>query len=467
MFHCFMTSARAWCLAVFGPLAMWGALPPGAAAQDNDRAVAPAEAEDNANANAEGLDEETTRLNLQSFDFVWETIRDKHFDPELNGADWPAIREELRPKVAEAESMAETRAAMSEMIERLHQSHFGIIPGSVYEAIDAPDADRRGDGTTGIHVRVVDGMPLVVKVEHDSPAEARGVAPGWVVEEVEGEPVAPALEKVKDAYGESTLHDLYASRSVERRLGGQVGAERTATFRDGDDERVELTFTLARPSGTMARFGNLPPMRVAFESRLLDGGIPYVSWSSFFDPSGLMPKIGEAITALPDAPGLVIDLRGNPGGIGAMAMGIGGWLFEESGLKLGTMTTRDTTLNFVVLPRPTTFPGPLAVIVDGCSASTSEIFAGGLQDLGRARVFGTPTAGAALPSTVAKLPNGDGFQYAFANYVSADGEALEGAGVVPDEATPPTRSALLEGRDPALDAAVAWIKKESAGRDAD
>ena len=461
----FLVSARAWCFAVFGALAVMGSTPSGARAQDEDRADAPAEAEDDAKAG--GLDEEATQLNLESFDFVWETIRDKHFDPELNGADWPAIREELRPKVAEAESMAEAREAISAMIERLHQSHFGIIPSSVYEALDAPDADRRGDGTTGLHVRVVEGKALVVKVEGGSPAEAQGVAPGWIIEAVQGEPVAPAIEKIDEAYGDSTLYDLYASRSVERQLGGPVGAERSATFRDGDDEPSEVTMSLARPTGTVARFGNLPPMRVSFESRTLDGAIPYVSWSSFFDPSALMPKIGAAITDHPDAPGLVIDLRGNPGGIGAMAMGISGWLIEQSGSKLGTMTTRDTALNFVVLPRPTTYPGPVAVIVDGCSASTSEIFAGGLQDLGRARVFGTATAGAALPSTITKLPNGDGFQYAFANYVSADGEALEGSGVVPDEATPPTRSALLQGLDPALDAAVAWIKAESAARSSD
>jgi carboxyl-terminal processing protease len=85
-----------------------------------------------------------------------------------------------------------------------------------------------------------------------------------------------------------------------------------------------------------------------------------------------------------------------------------------------------------------------------------------LQDLGRARIFGTRTAGAALPSIVVKLPNGDGFQYAFANYISADGEALEGAGVEPDQPAPPSRDALLNGGDPALDAALEWIRSQAA-----
>jgi carboxyl-terminal processing protease len=121
------------------------------------------------------------------------------------------------------------------------------------------------------------------------------------------------------------------------------------------------------------------------------------------------------------------------------------------------MFLRASSLQFVVFPRPEPFRGPLGVLVDGCSASTSEIFAGGLQDLGRARIFGTRTAGAALPSLFERLPNGDGFQYAVGNYISAGGQPLEGHGVTPDEAVAPSRAALLAGHDPVLDAAVNWI----------
>jgi carboxyl-terminal processing protease len=98
------------------------------------------------------------------------------------------------------------------------------------------------------------------------------------------------------------------------------------------------------------------------------------------------------------------------------------------------------------------------VLVDGVSASTAEIFAGGLQDLKRARVFGTRSAGAALPSTIKKLPNGDGLQYAQANYISEGGQPLEGRGVVPDVEVKQSRQALLNGHDRVVDAAVDWIR---------
>jgi carboxyl-terminal processing protease len=92
--------------------------------------------------------------------------------------------------------------------------------------------------------------------------------------------------------------------------------------------------------------------------------------------------------------------------------------------------------------------------------STSEIMAAGLQDIGRARIFGVRTAGAALPSTVEQLPNGDRFQYAVANYLSTGGRVLEGQGVLPDQVVTPDRASLLAGADPILDAALHWIHSQ-------
>jgi carboxyl-terminal processing protease len=184
----------------------------------------------------------------------------------------------------------------------------------------------------------------------------------------------------------------------------------------------------------------------------------------FLDLVRVMGSFGSAIEACKSCDGLIIDLRGNPGGIGGMAMGMAGWLVDKPGQRLGTMYMRGATLNFVINPRAETFNGPVAVVVDGSSASTSEIFAGGLKDLGRARIFGEPTAAAALPSLIAKLPNGDGFQYAIANYISEGGQALEGNGVIPDSEVKLTRAALLAGHDSVIDAALDWIRTQKGAK---
>jgi len=133
-------------------------------------------------------------------------------------------------------------------------------------------------------------------------------------------------------------------------------------------------------------------------------------------------------------------------------------------VPVGSMITRTQTMKFTMNPRRVNtanqrvepYGGPVALVVDALSVSTSEIFAGGLQDLSRVRVFGEQTAGQALPAVAGRLPNGDILYHAIANFVGPSGRSMEGAGVIPDEQIVPERSALLDGRDPAVDQAVNW-----------
>jgi carboxyl-terminal processing protease len=140
-----------------------------------------------------------------------------------------------------------------------------------------------------------------------------------------------------------------------------------------------------------------------------------------------------------------------------MAMGIAGFFVSESGRQLGEMKMRDTTLKFAVFPRLETYPGRLAILLDEGSASTAEILAQGMQDLKRARIFGTRSAGAALPSDIIRLPDGDGFQYPTASYTSSGGRVLEGNGVIPDVEVRQTRETIAAGRDLVIEAAAGWI----------
>jgi carboxyl-terminal processing protease len=75
-------------------------------------------------------------LPLETFDAVWTTVRDQHFDATLNGVDWNAVRDELRPRAEAAASQTELRQVLDEMLATLGQSHFSVIPA------DAGDAAR-------------------------------------------------------------------------------------------------------------------------------------------------------------------------------------------------------------------------------------------------------------------------------------------------------------------------------------
>jgi len=408
--------------------------------------------------------EREQNANLESFDHVWTTIHDSHWDPEMGGLDWEAVRDELRPKVEHETDLSAARAVMEEMISRLGMSHFAIIPAEAYELLGGPEGQGMHDGWVGMDVRVIQGRALVTSVADGSPAAEAGVRPGWEVARIGEHEIASSLERVAAEFEETLYLDHVLASVVVGRLRGPVGDEIALALRDGADRTVEVAMTFAEQRGEKVRIGYMPPMHVWIDTARVDGTVGYIAFNMFIDPGRLMPVFNEAMESFMDSDGLVIDLRGNPGGLPAMAMGMAGWLISEKSRRLGTMITRDTELKLIVFPRPRTYSGPVAVLVDGLSGSCSEILAGGLKDLGRARIFGSRTMGAALPSMIEKLPNGDGFQYAFANYVSEGGEVLEGVGVVPHVEVTPSRVALIAGRDPVLDAAVAWIRREEASR---
>jgi carboxyl-terminal processing protease len=175
----------------------------------------------------------------------------------------------------------------------------------------------------------------------------------------------------------------------------------------------------------------------------------------------------RAIDRFRGADAIVIDLRGNPGGLAAMIMGLSGHFLTER-QPLGIMKTRESDLKFAANPRlvnaagerVSPFAGPVAVLVDGMTGSASECFAGGLQALKRVRVFGQTSMGQALPAFFDKLPNGDVLIHATGDFVTADGTRLEGRGVVPDEIVTVDRKELLAGRDPTLTAALAWVDRQ-------
>ena len=404
---------------------------------------------------ADRLTPEQQGLNLESFEHVWTTVRDKHWDPTLGGLDWQAVHDELRPQLERATTMARARAVMEDMLSRLKQTHFGIVPATVYQEMEG---GGNGEGRTGIEVRVVEGRALVVSAEPDSPAAKSGIKPGWEIEGVDGKPLAAGLRQIDRNFRGSTLHDLMLERAVSARLAGDERSRVKVSFRDAQGQHTTIEMERARPRGEEFSFGNLPPMYFWVESRKVRPDVGYIRFNLFFEPETLNKALDDAIKDCAGCRGFVTDLRGNLGGIGGLALGVAGRFLDRPGMKLGDMFLRTTKLKFVVFPQPTMFRGPLAILVDGCSASTSEIFAGGMQDLKRARVFGMRSAGAALPSMFERLPNGDGFQYAIANYISEGGKQLEGAGVIPDEIAGPSRRELLEGRDPALDRALAWIE---------
>lgn len=407
----------------------------------------------------ETLTQEQIDANTKSFDYIWQTVRDNHWDPDMGGLDWDAVRVELRPKVAAAKTMDEARRVMYDMLGRLKLSHFSIIPQEAYRKMAGTDMPEV-DGHTGMDVRVLDGTAVVTNVDEGSPADKAGIRPGWQVLRINDETLADLLPAIIEAFKGSITLELNTFAAITRRLRGPVGKDISLVLKDGNGKEHSLALQLAEPKGKPFQLGFLPPIAVWLEQRRLPGDIGYIAFNSFMDPSRIMPLFNEAMASFQNTRGLVIDLRGNLGGMGIMAMGMMGWFCSEKGHNLGVMRMRGNELKLAIMPRPNVYQAPVAVLIDGVSISCAEFMAQGFKDLGRGRLFGSNSCGMALPSQVKKLPNGDGLQFVFAYYESEKGHVLEGKGVAPDETVVLDTQSLLQGKDPVLAAASAWINEQ-------
>src|SRR5260370_25246820 len=233
------------------------------------------------------------QLNIASFEHVWKTVRGTHWDPKLGGLDWQAVHDELRPAVEKAETMAQARKGVSDMLVRLHQTHFGIIPADAYQEVDDKSASGGAEGRTGIDVRVVSGQALVTSVDEGSPAAKAGVHPGWQILQIAGKDVAGPIEAVGGVYKDSTLRDMMLSRAMTSRLGGDVARKVRVQFLDGAGKKVDLEIAEAPPRGASAKFGMLPMQYVWIESRRLEGDVGYIAFNMFVDPARLVPAVQD------------------------------------------------------------------------------------------------------------------------------------------------------------------------------
>jgi carboxyl-terminal processing protease len=304
---------------------------------------------------------------------------------------------------------------------------------------------------------VIEGRPTITRVRAGSSADKAGLLPGLVVTQIAGRPVAApvassrALRPVEERFA--------IRRAAARRLSGEVGSRVTVATLDDHDRPGKVVLVRDPPRGQALQLGYLPPIYP--EVRAYEVGQVGVVAFNIFILQPMLDDIKRAIARFQadHVRAVVLDLRGNPGGIGAMAIPVAS-LFVTAPVTLGTLKFREFDQTFVAKPElgAVPFSGPLAILTDEGTASAAEMLAAGLQESGRAVVVGDSTLGAVLPSVVQALPGGAVMQYVVADFKTPKGVLLEGRGVQPDKRVVETRAALRTGRDPVLDAALVAVR---------
>ncbi len=392
--------------------------------------------------------------NMHSFETVWQTVNEVHYDPTFGGVDWQAVHIQYKPLMSAAKNEEESFTLINQMLFELDLSHLLAV---------YPDDFKRympvlfAEGDIGADVRLLDGEAVVTMVQPETPAEKADLQPGFVIEGIDGKPVDQIIKA-----GEAFLIPPFNSRNRINNLSGMIlghisgppGTTVTLAFYDNDGKRKESVIKRkSRGRGRVVMDG-MPPHYMEFEARQLENNIGYIRFNHWAEP--VDSEFIAALASFRDTRGLIMDLRGNPGGFLSVVHTITKHLLKNK-TTVSAWKFRNKRVEYSFDPAPGAYHGPLVVLMDVRSTSSSEYFAGSMQSIGRAVIVGERSPGYLLIANWKKLLNGASFMYAFAQPVMPDGKIIEGYGVVPDIEVTLDRDALLKGLDTQLEAAKAHI----------
>lgn len=282
----------------------------------------------------------------------------------------------------------------------------------------------------GATVSKESGQLTVVSPIKGSPAEQAGIKSGDIILEIDGEPT----------------DDLTVTEAVMK-IRGPKGTTVTLVIQhEGESTPVEMQIVrdeITEPS---------------IDYKPLSDNIGYIQIAYFADHT-----VSEFETALNDAiddecTGLILDLRGNPGGYLDVVADIANE-FLDSGIILYEATdSLEIIRDWAANPGGLATDIPLAVLVDGSSASGSEVLAGALQDHGRAAIIGTQTFGKGSVDSTYELQDGSALYLTTARWLTPDKHLIEGIGITPDYEVEFSEEDWDNGIDNQLDYAVEYLK---------
>lgn len=334
-------------------------------------------------------------------DEVWQIIDRQYLDATFNQNDWRETRSEYLDR--EYSSKEEAYEAIREMLELLNDPYTRFMDPEEFRNMQI---DTSGE-LTGVGIQITQDEEtkdiVVVAPIEDTPAFEAGIIAKDVIVEIDGQ----------------STEGMDVNDAVQL-IRGKTGTDVVLTIKRGEEIR-DYTITRAKIE--------IHPVRARVEPSS-QGDIGYIRLTQFSANAG--KEMREAIEELEaqDVVGYVLDLRSNPGGLLYSSIEIARmWL--DDGAIVSTVNRTGEVDRQQANNRALT-DKPLVVLVDGGSASASEILSGALQDQDRAVVVGTQTFGKGLVQSVRGLGDGSGLAVTIAKYLTPEGRDINEAGIAPD-----------------------------------
>ena len=317
------------------------------------------------------------------------------------------------------DAKALSQGAIRGMVEALDDPYTAYLDPETYE-LSLGDLEGKFEGI-GAHVAIRDDQLIIIAPIPGSPADKAGIRAGDEILEIDDEPTL----------GMSLIEAVLLVR------GPRGTSVRLLILHQGETEPEEIEIVRAE----------IELSTVYSEMR---EDIAYINITDFSDRTdGELSPVLDSI-AREAATGIILDLRRNPGGILTAVVDVTSRFLQE-GVVVVTVDNQGRETTIPVKRKRITTDLPLVVLVDGFSASGSEVLAGALQDYGRATIAGTRTFGKGSVNILRPLKDGSGLYITTGRWLTPDGRLIEGEGIVPDY------ELELEGED-AIGWAIDYLK---------
>lgn len=291
--------------------------------------------------------------------------------------------------------------AIEGMLQTL-DPHSAFMPPDVYKEMQVDTSGQFGG--LGIEITMKDGVLTVVAPIEDTPASRAGIQPEDKIIAIDG----------------VTTKDLSLGEAVKK-MRGPKGTKVTITvMRNG--WKGPQDFTLEREIIKVK----------SVKSKLFDGDIGYVRIQQFQERTGEDLKAALKELEKNRLQGLILDLRNNPGGLLDQAIEVGDQFLDDGLIVFTKGRLPNSRQEFRARSEGYDRKYPIVVLVNGGSASASEIVAGALQDHRRAILMGTPTFGKGSVQTIIPLKDGSALRLTTAKYYTPNGRSIQATGITPD-----------------------------------
>jgi carboxyl-terminal processing protease len=402
----------------------------------------------------------SAKAQRENFEFLCQAIDETYADFELKAINWDKVRRHYRARLDPNASADRFYRLLFQLVNELRDTH------SWLENYRLPSPA----GQPGLTVDLFEGKPFVVAVNADSDAAKAGVKPGAEVLAVDGLSFEAKLKEMRSWLRACSSDRAFRREACGHLLAGEPGSQVALKLRspDGHTETLTLERTL--------RSGNPPPPTFPCEMThqqfvhfgRLPSGLGYIRMTSFLSHEQVAPEFDRALEALRDAPGLILDIRDNPGGFGQPQ--VVGRLLQERTLCAITFQKngpghRDLQRQeaFLEPAGPWQYSGPVALLVNDVTGSAADLFTCFLRSAKRVVTVGTTTHGnLSGVAAYAVLPCGLVVRISNGYICDASGKPVEGDGNEPDLSVTPTIADFLNGKDPVLEKAMTVLKEKLA-----